>query len=55
MEDLTPAQIADLYPSHEDYVAAVTDSADAAVGDGFLRQTEADEYIADAEEAPVPG
>jgi hypothetical protein len=54
VQPLTPAQLSDLYPTHDDYVAAVTDSANAAVEDGFLRQAEADEYIADAEEAPVP-
>jgi Alpha/beta hydrolase domain len=54
MQDLTPAQIAELYPTHEDYVAAVTESADAAVADGFLRQAEADAFIATAEDAPVP-
>lgn len=54
MEDLSPAQVSDLYPTHEDYVTAVTDSADAAVEGGFLRQAEADEFVATAEAASVP-
>ncbi|HEY5886149.1 MAG TPA: alpha/beta hydrolase domain-containing protein [Acidimicrobiales bacterium] len=53
-EEIPPAQLAELYPTHEDYVAAVTESAEAAVADGFLRQAEADAYIAEAEDAPVP-
>jgi hypothetical protein len=52
---LTPAQLAERYPDHDAYVAAVTASADAAVADGFLRQKSADALIADATEADVPG
>jgi hypothetical protein len=51
---IPPAQLAELYPTHDDYVAAVTESADAAVAGGFLRQAEADAFVAAAEEAPVP-
>jgi hypothetical protein len=47
-------QLAELYPTHYDDVAAVTESAEAAVADGFLRQADIDAYIAEAEEAPVP-
>jgi hypothetical protein len=54
MTDLTPAQLAELYPTHDDHVAAVTESAEAAVADGFLRPAEADAFVAAAEEAPVP-
>ena len=54
MTDLTPAQLAELYPTHDDYVNAVTESADAAVADGFLRQAEADAFVAAAEEASIP-
>ena len=54
MEDIPPAELAALYPTHDDYVAAVTASAEDAVAAGFLRQAEADAYIAEAEEAPVP-
>jgi alpha/beta hydrolase family protein len=45
----------DLYPTHDDYVAAVTSSTNAAVEDGFLLQPEADAVIAAAEDADVPG
>ncbi len=54
MEDLSPAQISELYPTHDDYLAAVTESAEAAAADGFLRQAEADEFIAQAEAASIP-
>jgi len=54
VEPFTPAQLEELYPTHDDYVAAVTESADAAVEAGFLRQAEADAFVAGAEEAPVP-
>ncbi|HEV7762078.1 MAG TPA: alpha/beta hydrolase domain-containing protein [Acidimicrobiales bacterium] len=49
------ATLAELYPTHQDYVDAVTESADAAVDDGFLRRAEADDIIAAAEDAAVPG
>jgi hypothetical protein len=48
------ATLAALYPTHEDYVGAVTESADAAVAAGFLRQADADEIVAAAEDADVP-
>jgi hypothetical protein len=54
MRDIPPAQLEELYPTHDDYVAAVTNSADAAVAGGFLRAAEADAYIAEAEQASVP-
>ena len=47
--------LAELYPTHEDYVDAVTESADAAVADGFLLREDADAVIAATEDAPVPG
>ena len=50
----TPEQLAQLYPTHEDYVAAVTESADAAVEAGFLRPEDRDAIVAEAEDAPVP-
>lgn len=43
-----------LYPTHQDYVDAVTTSAGAAVDAGFLLQADADEIVAEAEEADVP-
>lgn len=51
---LTDAQLAERYPDHDAYVAAVTESANAAVADGFLLQGAADELIAEAEDAAVP-
>ncbi len=54
-EPFTPEQLAARYPDHDAYVAAVTESADAAVADGFLLQASADELIAQAEEADIPG
>ena len=50
----TPEQLADRYPTHDDYVTAVTDAADAAVEAGFLLPADAEEIIADAEADPVP-
>jgi hypothetical protein len=54
MEPLTPAQLRQLYPTHQDHVDAVTASADAAVEGGFLLQTDADAYVAAAEDADIP-
>jgi hypothetical protein len=54
MQDIPPAQLQELYPTHDDYVAAVTTSAEAARAGGFLRPAEADAYIAEAEQAAVP-
>jgi Alpha/beta hydrolase domain len=48
------ATLAGLYPTHQDYVDAVTRSADAAVAAGFLRRAEADDIVAAAEDADVP-
>jgi Alpha/beta hydrolase domain len=45
---------AELYPTHDDYVAAVTRSADAAAGEGYLLPADRDAIIAEAETAPVP-
>lgn len=49
-----PPTLAELYPTHQDYVDAVTASADASVAEGFLLQDDADALVAAAEEAPVP-
>ncbi|MGN6694445.1 MAG: alpha/beta hydrolase domain-containing protein [Aquihabitans sp.] len=51
---LTPEQLAARYPDHEAYVADVTESANAAVADGFLLQGAADDLIAEAQDADVP-
>src|SRR5262245_13952432 len=50
---LDPATIASLYPDDDDYVAAVTDSANAAVEAGFLLQADADAFIEAAGEADL--
>jgi hypothetical protein len=46
--------LADLYPTHDDYVDAVTEAADAAVEAGFLLRADADAFVAAAEDAAVP-
>jgi hypothetical protein len=48
------ATLAGLYPTHEDYVDAVNESADAAVAAGFLLPADADDIVAAAEDAAVP-
>jgi hypothetical protein len=50
----TRAQLAELYTDHDDYVAEVTASADAAVEAGFLLPADRDSFVADAETAHVP-
>jgi hypothetical protein len=47
------ATLAALYPSQDAYVDEVTESADAAVAAGFLRQDDADEMIAAAGETTL--
>jgi hypothetical protein len=46
--------LARLYPTHQDYVDAVTEAVDAAVSAGFLLRADADEIVAAAENADVP-
>jgi hypothetical protein len=46
--------LAGLYPTHQDYVDAVTESADAAVAAGFLLRADADEFVAEAQDADIP-
>jgi len=48
------ASLAERYPTHQDYVDAVTESADAAVAAGFLLRADADEFVAAAEDADIP-
>lgn len=43
-----------LYPTHDDYVAAVTAAADRAVDGGFLLREDADQVVADAAESIIP-
>lgn len=50
----TPEQLAARYPTHEDYVTAVTASADAAVAARFLLPEDRDRLIEEAEAAPIP-
>jgi hypothetical protein len=50
---LDPATLAELYPSHVDYVAAFTESAEAAVDAGFLLRPDAEAMIAEAEASDV--
>ena len=50
----SPEQLGQLYPTHEVYVDAVTESADAAVDAGFLLPADRDSIVAEAEDAPVP-
>jgi hypothetical protein len=47
-------QLRTLYPTHQDYVAKVTASANRSVSDGFLRQADTAEIIATADAAAVP-
>jgi hypothetical protein len=51
---LDAATLTELYPAHQDYVDAVTESAEAAVTAGHLARADADALIAEAETAPVP-
>jgi len=51
---LTPEQLLALYPTNDDYVAAVRASAEQAVADGFLLTEDAEAMIAEAEAAPIP-
>ena len=51
---LSPEQLAAFYPTHDDYVDAVRESADAAVADGFLLQEDADAMVDAAEASTVP-
>jgi hypothetical protein len=53
-EPLTDAQLAQLYSDHDDYVAQVTESADAAVEAGFLLPEDRDAVVAEAESAAIP-
>ena len=54
MRPLTPTELSALYPTHQDYVDKVTASADAAVASGFLLQADADAFVTQAQDAPVP-
>ena len=49
------ATLRELYPTHDDYVEAVSAAADEAVEAGFVLREDADQVVAEAEEAEVPG
>jgi len=49
------ATLAALYPTHQDYVDAVSEAADGAVAAGFLLRADADAFVAAAEDADIPG
>jgi Alpha/beta hydrolase domain len=51
---LSQAQLDELYADHDDYVAQVTASADAAVDAGFLLPADRDHFVDEAERADVP-
>jgi predicted lipoprotein with Yx(FWY)xxD motif len=46
--------LARLYPTHDDYVAKVTASVQAAVADGFMLPDDADKLVADAKASTIP-
>ena len=54
-EALDAATLASLYPTHDDYVAQVTASADATAEAGFLLDDDATAIVDAAKDAPVPG
>jgi hypothetical protein len=50
----TQAKICELYPSHADYVAAVTASVEQLAADGFLLKADGDLLITDASARVFP-
>jgi len=52
---LSAGRLAELYPTHTDYVEAVTTSADAAVASGFLLEVDRDAIVDEAERSSVGG
>jgi hypothetical protein len=50
----TPERLAELYTDHAAYVAAVTESADAALAARHLLPADRDAFVAEAEAAAVP-
>lgn len=52
---LSESRLAELYPTHEDYVDAVTTSADDALAQGFLLEVDRDALVAQAEESDIGG
>jgi hypothetical protein len=54
-EKFSDEQIAELYPTEDDYVGAVRASCERAVADGYLLQADADLIIVDAETSGIGG
>jgi hypothetical protein len=50
----TPAKLKELYPTHDDYVAKITEAANAAVQAGVILPGRAEEYVKAAKAAPIP-
>lgn len=51
----TEERLAELYPTRDDYVAAVRESADAALEAGHILPAARDSFMAEAEAASIPG
>jgi hypothetical protein len=49
------AELAELYPTHQSYLDAVTSSTDSAVEAGFLLPVDAALIVADAEASDIGG
>jgi hypothetical protein len=52
---LPAAYLKRLYPTHDDYVAKVTEAVNKAQAQGIILQHAADDYIKRAKAAPIPG
>lgn len=50
----TPAQLMQLYPTHNDYVKKYTAAADKAVADGYWLKADRNEAVDQAKAAPIP-
>jgi hypothetical protein len=50
----TPDMLKSLYPTHDDYVAKVMDSASKIREGGFILEPEAQGFVSDAQAAHVP-
>jgi hypothetical protein len=50
----TPEQLMSLYPTHDDYVTKVRESASQQQKAGFLLAPEGSGFVSDAEKAAVP-
>jgi hypothetical protein len=50
----TPARLLQLYPTHDAYVQKYTQTADKAVAAGFMLQSDRDNAVAQAMNAPIP-